>query len=207
LTSKRGRDVSREDDLRNVRNVRKALRLTVVDGKAIAVQATKRFQPAGLNWLLPEEMADAVLRPRRFGSAGTKQGHRPLIELRATPGAAMRCVPRLGSRRTSLRQRQMLEMTRRYPRCSPRKPRSKRWADAETGATSASFQIGFNSLSGCHEHMVTASCRTRRQCRCLGRVFLWATDRRPKNLLYHGEAHAGRNSRKDQAAQSDSPPN
>src|SRR5215207_3605994 len=40
----------------------------------------KRFQAAGLNWPLPEDMTDAALEARLFPDAGTKQGHRRHFE-------------------------------------------------------------------------------------------------------------------------------
>ena len=48
---------------------------------ASTVRATiKRFQAAGLNWPLPEELTDAALEARLFSDAGTKQGHRRQVE-------------------------------------------------------------------------------------------------------------------------------
>jgi transposase-like protein len=76
-----------------MRHVREVLRLKFVGGvptreiarrigvAASTVRATlKRFQASGLSWPLPEEMTDAALEERLFANAGTKQGHRRLIE-------------------------------------------------------------------------------------------------------------------------------
>jgi transposase len=76
-----------------MREVREVLRLKFVGGvptreiarrlgvAASTVRATlRRFAAAGLNWPLPEEMTDAVLEARLFSNAGTKQGHRRLVE-------------------------------------------------------------------------------------------------------------------------------
>jgi transposase len=76
-----------------MRHVREVLRLKFVGGvptreiarrigvAASTVRATlKRFEAAGLSWPLPEEMTDAALEARLFANAGTKQGHRRLIE-------------------------------------------------------------------------------------------------------------------------------
>src|SRR5215831_8112387 len=75
-----------------MRQVREVLRLKFVGGvptreiarrigvAASTVRATlKRFEAAGLSWPLPEE-TDAALEARLFANAGTKQGHRRLIE-------------------------------------------------------------------------------------------------------------------------------
>jgi transposase len=72
-----------------MREVREVLRLKFVGGvptreiaRRIGVAAStvramlRRFDAAGLNWPLPEEMTDAVLEARLFANAGTKQGHR-----------------------------------------------------------------------------------------------------------------------------------
>ena len=40
----------------------------------------ERFCAAGLSWLLPEEMTDAMFEARLFADAGTKQGHRRHVE-------------------------------------------------------------------------------------------------------------------------------
>jgi transposase len=76
-----------------MRHVREVLRLKFVGGvptreiarrigvAASTVRATlKRFQTSGLSWPLPEETTDAVLEARLFANAGTKQGHRRIIE-------------------------------------------------------------------------------------------------------------------------------
>ena len=76
-----------------MRHVREVLRLKFVGGvptreiarrigvAASTVRATlKRFEAAGLSWPLPEEMTDAALEAMLFANAGTKQGHRRLIE-------------------------------------------------------------------------------------------------------------------------------
>jgi transposase len=76
-----------------MRHVREVLRLKFGGGvptreiarrigvAASTVRATlKRFAASGLSWPLPEEMTDAALEERLFANAGTKQGHRRLIE-------------------------------------------------------------------------------------------------------------------------------
>lgn len=76
-----------------MRQVREILRLKLVGGLATrevgrrvgvaasTVRATvKRFQACGLGWPLPEELTDAVLEAKLFAEAGTKRGHRRLIE-------------------------------------------------------------------------------------------------------------------------------
>jgi transposase len=72
-----------------MRHAREVLRLKFVGGvptREIArrigiapstVRTTiRRFQAAGLNWPLPDNITDAVLEARLFPEAGTKQGHR-----------------------------------------------------------------------------------------------------------------------------------
>jgi transposase len=76
-----------------MRQVREVLRLKFVGGvttreiarrvgvAASTVRATiERFQAAGLNWPLPEEMTDTALEAKLFAQAGTKQGHRRQVE-------------------------------------------------------------------------------------------------------------------------------
>jgi transposase len=72
-----------------MRQVREVLRLKFVGGvstreiarrmgmaPSTVRETLKRFRAAGLDWPPPDEMTDAVLEPRLFGNAGTKQGHR-----------------------------------------------------------------------------------------------------------------------------------
>jgi Mn-dependent DtxR family transcriptional regulator len=40
-------------------------------------ETIRRFQAAGLSWLLPAELTDDALEARLFAEAGTKQGYRP----------------------------------------------------------------------------------------------------------------------------------
>jgi hypothetical protein len=73
-----------------MRQVREVLRLKFVggvptreiawSGRVDGAATIKRFQAAGLNWPLPEELTDAALEARLFAEAGTKQGHRRQLE-------------------------------------------------------------------------------------------------------------------------------
>ena len=75
------------------RHVREVLRLKFVGGvptreiarrigvAASTVRATiKRFQAASLDWPLPDGLTDSALEARLFPDAGTKRGHRRLVE-------------------------------------------------------------------------------------------------------------------------------
>jgi hypothetical protein len=76
-----------------MRQVREVLRLKFVGGvptreiarrigvAASTVRATiKRFQAASVDWPLPDGLSDAALEARLFPDAGTKRGHRRLVE-------------------------------------------------------------------------------------------------------------------------------
>ena len=76
-----------------MRQVREVLRLKFVGGvptREIArriglapstVRTTiKRFEAASLSWPLPDGLTDAALEARLFADAGTKRGHRRLVE-------------------------------------------------------------------------------------------------------------------------------